>query len=397
MTVPEPTFETQNAFDDADERPVRSLPVVSPGPYLVEHVLGAQRVLNRLRALTGEATPFQDVRWLAPFLGELAPCHGAEPSLVIATDRRRGELSAALPILTLRESGLRKVVFPDFGVSDYGAPLLGPAAPRTVEDATALVSALRAVLKGADVLEFGNMPRDVMGQANPLALVSDARFSRHSAHRVFVEGTVEDLLRSRGKKFRKEIERCSRLLDKAGPWSLRRAETEAEIGAAYAVLEQQQGRRWEEAGGTYLLSEAAYSSFYARLLYEGAPEGFSHIFTLNSGEVVVAVLLGIERDGVFTLLRISNAGNQWRYISPGRLIVVEAMRYFVHRGVRTFDMGIGDYAFKDGFGANAEPLTELVMPMTWKGLPYVAQRRARAYTWRSGLLKSLAARLRPAR
>ena len=397
MTASERTFVTEGVSSREGRSLVLPVQAVPQAQYLVEHVIGTQRVLDRLEALPAAGTGFQDARWLGPLLSELAPCRGAEPSLIIATDRESGELSLALPVLTVLARGLRKVTFPDLGVSDYGAPLLGPAAPRDAKGAAMLLAALREAFKGVDVLDLGNMLREIGGRANPLALVRGAAASRHSAHRVYVADTIEAFLRSRGKKFRKEVERCTRLLDKAGPWTLRRAETAAEIGAAYAVLEQQQGVRWQQNGGTYMLAEAAYSSFYARLLHEGAEDGFAHIFTLDCGEEVVAVLLGIERDGVFTLLRISNAGDRWRHVSPGRLIVVEAMRYFIGRGVRTFDMGIGDYAFKDGFGVSAEPLADLVLPCTWKALPYAAHRRVRAWAWRSGFLKSLVRRLRLAR
>ncbi len=150
-----------------------------------------------------------------------------------------------------------------------------------------------------------------------------------------------------------------------------------DIARSYEALETQQGRRRQAAGGAYVLDRPAFSHFYEHVLREGVPEGSAHIFTLEAGGEIVAVLLGLTHNRAFTLLRISNGGERWHHLSPGRLIVVEAMRYFLARGVTTFDMGIGDYAFKRGFGIEPEPLADLVAGLTLRGKAVAAIHRAK--------------------
>ena len=70
------------------------------------------------------------------------------------------------------------------------------------------------------------------------------------------------------------------------------------------------------------------------------------------------------------------------------------MRHFAGQGVRTFDMGIGDYAFKRGFGAQTQPLFDLVVPLTLKALPAAALFRAKGALRRNPRFKALADRLR---
>ena len=253
---------------------------------------------------------------------------------------------------------------------------------------------MRSALGGVDVVRLSSMPRTLGSRPNPLALVGGVMPARHSANRLTISTTLEEFLRSRGKKYRKEVERCFRLLEKEGKPALRRAETAAEIARAYEALETQQGRRRQAAGGTYVLDRPAFSHFYERVLREGVPEGSAHIFTLEAGGEIVAVLLGLTHNRAFTLLRISNGGERWHHLSPGRLIVVEAMRYFLPRGVATFDMGIGDYAFKRGFGIEPEPLADLVAGLTLRGKAVAAIHRAKTRLWQSPKLKSLASRVR---
>ena len=136
--------------------------------------------------------------------------------------------------------------------------------------------------------------------------------------------------------------------------------------------------RCGRAGDAYLLDRPEYDAFYRRLVRDGTRSGFAHLFTLDIAGEHVATLLGVAHAGSFTLLRISTAGDAWRHLSPGRLVVLEAMRYFLIRGLRAFDLGIGAYAFKEGLGAEAAPLVDLTLPLTWRACPAALLARAKA-------------------
>lgn len=351
------------------------------GGYDVRRHEGAEAVLDRLSALEAqsEATLFQSRPWLEVVARAAARDGAGSLAALEVTERDSGALVLLLPLVLAQESGMSVARIADVGLSDYRAPVVGPASPSSATQRAALWSALRRALRGVDLVRFEAMPRSVGPCDNPLALLPGVERSRLSGLSVTVEGTVEEMLRGRGKKYRKEAERCFRLLEKAGTPVFRRAGSEAEIKRAYAELEAQQSRRHEEAGNDrYLLDRPECSAFYRDLLSSGAASGFSHIFTLEAGDEIVAALLGVSAGGTFTLLRISNGGERWRHLSPGRLIVIEAMRHFVAAGTRTFDMGAGDYPFKRGFGAEETPLYDLVAAVSMRGLPAVAAARARA-------------------
>lgn len=338
------------------------------------------------------ASAFQSPDWLKAIFEHLAPALGATPLAIQLDDAASGELAAILPLAIRREGPLRVASFPDFGVSDYGAPLLGPASPTDPTAAEALWSAAKGAIE-ADLIRLSSMPRRIGSGPNPLALVRQAHAGRHAANRFVITGTVEDFLRERGKKYRKEVERCFRLLAKDGVPHFSRAETPREMASAYLVLQTQQSQRHAEKGSAYRLDEPAYAAFYEHVLSEGVPKGAAHIFKLAAGDEIVATLLGLTHNGAFTLLRISNGGQRWHHLSPGRLIVVEAMHYFVERGIRTFDMGIGDYSFKRGFGIEPEPLADLIAPLSWRAAPAAALQRGKAFVRQNPRLKALASSL----
>lgn len=318
------------------------------------------------------ATAFQSHAWLSALFAEILPVVSAHPVLVEIRDAT-GALVLMLPLVATHERGLNVLRVPSFGVSDYGGPILGPAS----HAAGPLWPDIKAALEDHDLLIIENMPRAIGGRANPLVTVPGTFPSEHHRNALTIDGSVDEFLRALGKKFRKEVERCGRLLADRGEPAFRRAETSDDIDEAYAILEQQQAARRHEAGGDYILERPEYSRFYKTLLENGLTTGTAHLLTLSAGDDVGACLLGVTNGSTFKLLRISTAGGDWKRISPGRLVVVEAMRHFVPIGVRRFDMGIGDYPFKHGFGIEPEPLVTLEAALTARAWPRIARSRAR--------------------
>lgn len=369
-----------------------------PGLYRAERVAGRDAALERLSAHNGlsVSTPFQCMGWLREVYTELAPAFDAEPTVVTVTATASGETALVLPLVTRREGGLLAVGFPNFGVSDYGAPILGPAAPKSDCEARALGAAVRRALADRDLLRLSSMPAQLAAGRNPLCVLSGARPSRHSANRLTVPGTLEQFVQSRGKKYRKEIERCGRLLAAEGAPAFRRATGVADVARAFAALEAQQSRRREEVGDTYTLDQPAFSAFYAGLLRNWSESAC--IYTLEAGGDIAAALLGIRQGNTFTILRISSGGARWQHLSPGRLVIIEAMRQLLPQGVTTFDMGIGDYPFKRSFGITPEPLVDVVHGLSLRGkftaAMSVAKDRARRSPTINGLYRQLKS-LRP--
>jgi CelD/BcsL family acetyltransferase involved in cellulose biosynthesis len=210
-----------------------------------------------------------------------------------------------------------------------------------------------------------------------------------------VPGTVEEFLRSRGKKYRKEVERCYRLWEKEGAPRFYRATTAEEIARVYSVLEEQQASRHGTLGSKYVLDEPAYRAFYERLAIDGSDAGLASLFAIEAGGEIIATLFGIVHDGTFTLLRIATGGPGWGHLSPGRLVVVETMKHFVAQGIRRFDMGIGDYPFKRGFGVEDVPLYDLIVARDLAQVPHAMFQRLKGRLRKSARVQSLFRRLKP--
>lgn len=352
--------------------------LVWPGRRFVTEVFdGADEALAALDSVQRGlgSTSFQTLNWLTVLYEELAPSHRAMPRLVVVSDRSSGDVCLILPLVVKKKRGLRVARFADLGVADYGAPILGPAAPAKGRSIRRMWRSVRAALKDVDLIRLERMPAEIGGRPNPLVTRRGVTSARQTGYAITVTGTVDEYLRTLGKKYRKEVERCTRLWAEEGDPKFARAETSAAIARGYSLLEEHQAQRQTALGAKYVLGEQPYSAFYERIVMDGFEPEFSYLFTLEAKTGVIATLFGVVHDGTFTLLRIANGGPLYKHMSPGRLIIVEAMKYFVARGVTRFDLGIGDQNFKRRFGAKEVPLYDLFIARDLKAYPRAAFHR----------------------
>ncbi len=350
------------------------------GQWIIQSVADQDRYFSIADGLA-RPSPFQSTIWQRALLQTMLGPENARP-LLLRLDPPCGGPPLLLPLTVMVERGARVARFANFGVTDYSAPI-GATLCGHDKSATAraVIEAIRQSGQGIDVLRLETM---LPAAGNPLLAHRNIRPSRHQGNTLKLICSVEDLLKSRGKKYRKEVERCYRLLDGEGPWRFALARTPSDIDAAYGALEAQQAERHSGAQTGYALDAPHVSAFYRSILAgpnskdagDMGPEGsgrhgFGRIYTLTVKDKIIAVLLCIVDGERLTLLRIANGGADWRHLSPGRLVVVEAMRSGLAEGITVFDMGIGDYAFKRGFGCEKIPLSDLTVALTLRGQPYV--------------------------
>lgn len=341
------------------------------------------RALAELSMLTA-MTPFQTPTWLTHAYQHLAASKAHQPCCAILRSRRLDKAVLALPLVIARDRGLVTAGFADYGIADYGAPMLADDVDWSLsrQHARELCNTLANTLNGVARISLTNMPLKIGDRPNPLANIPGAFPSAHSRYVVNVADDVASFLAGRGKKYRKEAERCYRLLDDTGPWTFQRAQSQHEIDQMFANLQRLQAQKWQGHEADYHLEAPEISAAYRANLGTGsAPDG-AQIFQMTCAETPVAVLYGVHSEGMFTLLRIASAQGAWRRISPGRLIVLETMRHFHRRGVHTFDLGIGAYAFKEGLGARAEALVDLELARTIAARPRVMLMQAKGWTRR---------------
>ncbi len=329
---------------------------------------------------TSPSTPFQDGLWVDAWYRAFAGVGDVEPLIAAITDHATGECAAWLPLVRRRQNGIRIVEFADLDLTDYNAPLLGPAAPRDAQGAAAMWRDLKAALRrmpgGADLIRLRKMPVDLAGRPNPLALLDTAAPCLLNGN-IVATGEDYDAWRfTLERTVRKELERSWRVFARDPAAGFRIVTDRNEALQTLAVTEAQQGARMQQLGLNFILNNDTCAAFYRHLVNDGIDSGFTVVSALTVGEEVVATLLGIRRGTRYTMVRISNAGEKWSNCSPGRLIIERTMAALHQDGVREVDFSIGNYAYKRRFGVTRFPLVDITAALGWRGLPYAWRARA---------------------
>ncbi|BCP51876.1 hypothetical protein K32_04930 [Kaistia sp. 32K] len=346
--------------------------------------------LPRWQALLDGAlfSPFQAGPWLSHWYQRFAGNPGVEPLLVHVADASGADV-LALPLI-LRRGRLRSIEFADLGITDYNAPLLGPAAPSDEAGARVLWRAIRAALPAADLFEFTKVVTAIGERPNPLTLALGGEVSNLFGNYVRIDGDYEGWLRSLSKDNRKELGRFWRVFTRDERARFVLAETRAEVEAIYAGLIVQQSERIASLGLPYLLDEPDYDAFYRELILDGLKDGSARLTALMAGDELVAGLYGVAHGDHYSMVRISTAGGQWANCSPGRLVIERTMEALYRQGFRTFDFTIGDYGHKRSFEVANIPLVNIHQGASWRAWPTIGYEGAKAFVKRHPALERFA-------
>ena len=325
------------------------------------------------------STPFQHRQWYEGWYGTFANTGGIVPLLAVITDASSGERAALLPLILRRQDGIRIIEFADLDLTDYNAPLLGPAAPRDARSARlmwrGLLAALRKVPGGADLIRLRKLPADIDGRSNPLAMLDAAGPCSLNGNLVITGGDYDAWRHTLERTTRKELERSWRVYTRHPGADFRLAATADEALKILATTEVQQGTRMQSLGLNFILNEEGCADFYRGLVRDGVASGYVVVSALIAGEEIVATLLGIRTGPRYVMIRISNASGKWSNCSPGRLIIERTMAALHQDGVREFDFSIGNYAYKRRFGVSRTSLVDVSAALSWRGLPHALRDR----------------------
>jgi CelD/BcsL family acetyltransferase involved in cellulose biosynthesis len=323
-----------------------------------------------------EATVFQRAAWLAPFHDAVAEHRAEIIPLTAEVSDVQGNLAYRLPLLLRPRGRLRLIEFADLNMTDFNAPLLGPAAPCGKAAAQEAWAELRAALPSHDLLHFTKMPGAIGTRPNPLLLAAQALPCAANGNLLTMGEAWSGFHFGLEKTVRKELERSWRVFTRDPRAALTVMTDGDEAVALLGRMDALQRARMAELGQPYEMETPVTAGFHRRLLQTGVPSGFALLTTLTAGEELVAALLGVRDGETYVMIRLVHAGGKWSNVSPGRLLIHKTLELLHGQGYRRFDFSIGNYAYKRRFGPTRTPLYDVVRAATLPGL--IAASRIRA-------------------
>jgi CelD/BcsL family acetyltransferase involved in cellulose biosynthesis len=294
-------------------------------PASVELLDSADAVRDDWDALADRtaAAPFLRPGWIEPWLEAFAK---GDPGFLVT--RRDGRLTGVLP-LELRRGTLAST-------ANWHTPMYGPV----VEDAEAAAELAAGVMahagRRADLwfldIEAPGYPQ-LSAAAERAGYGTIARTIAQSPY-VAVEGTFDDFMAGRERKFRKEIGRRWRRLEESGGGA--RFEDGSE--RLEELLDEGlrlEGSGWKEEQGSAILSSPARERFYRDVARWAAERGWLRLAFLDAEGGPVAFDYCIEADGVCYVPK-GGFDVEHRKLGPGQLLTYASIK-------RAFEIGLTSY------------------------------------------------------
>jgi CelD/BcsL family acetyltransferase involved in cellulose biosynthesis len=324
---------------------------------------------------------YQHYFWMAGWWDHIGSISKASPHVAVLRDEA-GKPVLLLPLVRKKVGPLYVGFFMGGKHTNFNLPVWHPEyLKQPVAGLNTLLNGLRCNGPRLDLLVLLNQPATWQGVANPM-LQGPHREAASRAYAGELQSNYETLLKERmGANSRKKLRQKERQLAALGPVAFRRARTTAEIDRVLAAFFQQKAARMREQGLSNAFDAPGVKEFTRAAAYAIDPDTGEPVIELYAaavGDTIIATFGGIVADGRFSGMFNSIAGSEFRNYSPGELLLANVIRICCERGLGTFDLGIGDAAYKQVYCKDAEALYDSVIPITATG-------QVAAPFWRAGL------------
>jgi CelD/BcsL family acetyltransferase involved in cellulose biosynthesis len=248
------------------------------------------------------------------------------------------------------------------------ATTIGPAELRE------LVASIRGQGRGIDILLLRNQPQSWGGVGNPFALITQQP-SPSFGYRGSLMPDFEALTKLRiSSDQRSKIRRKERTYADRGQIRYWRVNDPADADRVLETFFAQKGERMRDLGLADVFAAPKVREFIRDAatthLIEGRPA--IELYAMAVGDVIVATAGGVVGDGRFCTMFNSMIRGELAQKSPGQLLLYNVVRMACERGLNTFDLGVGEAAYKEMFCNETEPLFDSFLPLTAVGQLHAA-------------------------
>jgi CelD/BcsL family acetyltransferase involved in cellulose biosynthesis len=347
-------------------------------------------------------TPFQRRQVLTAFYRHLPKnCSGL---IVSVSEIGSGRVAMLLPLLMREAYTMRLIEGADLGLSDYVAPAVADWFRPTASEMNTLWKALLRFLPPADLLSLKKMPNSIRNRhQNPLALLPGTE-SMGITTKTLDLRSLDCATHYRRSGLYKDGMRQLRRLQRHGEVEFRIAQTPRDGLAQFEHLLEQRRIRFSALKRPDALSRPEVRQFYRELIEDGVERGEVLFGGLYFDGECVATDLGIVHGGIhhgiFTSMK---AGEEFARYSLGTIAFMLILDQTLERGIRHYDIGVGEFAYKDRLPGTTTPLLERHEALSLRGHIALANANFRRlvrkglsrYPALRGPAKTLAQRFRP--
>ena len=134
----------------------------------------------------------------------------------------------------------------------------------------------------------------------------------------------------------------------------------------------QKSRRYRETKVWDILAVKEYKQFYHGLADIQSDIIKVHCAELKVGDVKVTTHVGIVDESTFYYLMPAHEGGEWEKYSPGRLLLLELLKWSINSGLKFFDFTVGGEAYKKDWCNREIDLFEVRLAVSPRGWLYLS-------------------------
>jgi CelD/BcsL family acetyltransferase involved in cellulose biosynthesis len=314
---------------------------------------------------------YQRFDFMAAWQRHLGSAEGVTPAIVVGFDAVNVPL-VVLP-LGMRRFGELKIV--GFLGGKHVNFNLGLWRRDFVAGADANVLDRLAKALGADALVLRNQPHEWQGIRNPLSLWPHTR-SPSIGHKGALKRDFEALIAERlSSSTRRKIRKKGEKLSDAGGMTFARADSDADALRLLDVFFQQKIARMRQIGQNDVFGDPDVQDFLKAAILRNTGRPPVEIYSLSVGPDVIATFAGVCDDERFSAMFNSIEPDRFQTESPGEQSLFHLVKHCCERGLKTFDLGIGEARYKNLFCQDDEPVFDTLVALSPAGRLYVTAAR----------------------
>jgi CelD/BcsL family acetyltransferase involved in cellulose biosynthesis len=207
------------------------------------------------------------------------------------------------------------------------------------------------------------------GATNPFALLPHQRSANYGFSGALAPD-FEALLRARtSADARKKMRKKERALAGFGELRFERVAGPDDVRRVLDAFFKQKSARMRAIGTSDVFALPGVRRFIEAASTEHLVDGkpLIELYALSVDDIIVATMGGIVGDGRFCAMFNSIIDGRFAVESPGERLILRLVQTCCERGLDTFDLGIGEAAYKNLMCSDAEPLFDSFIPLSPAG------------------------------
>ncbi|HEX4411832.1 MAG TPA: GNAT family N-acetyltransferase [Xanthobacteraceae bacterium] len=334
---------------------------------------------------------FQSREFLDVWMNTIGKARDAQCWLVVVKTGDKPILY--LPLVIERVFNIRLLRFMDAGVSDYNAPIVRSDDTLSRVDFDFLWPKILAALPKIDAIDLEKMPSDIVGRPNPLTNLRCVPYasSGHSLLLSLLHGAVG--ARHSVRAQRKNLRRRYRALSELGQADF--VINPTGIKAAYVLdrLLDLKRQKYLRTTGRDFLTMPGVTRFYREMTAPSRLGRISHLSAVLCNDRVASAHLGFIGRGRFHYA-VPAYDLEYRRFEVGHLLLEHLIDGSFEQGSTTYDLGVGDFAYKGRWSTHRLTLRNCEKALTFTGWLYFKIRHARRFAGATRLGQWIKARRR---